>query len=310
MIAAERHRHRTWARAALATLLALAMGAAAAPSASALGNCQNQPEVRVLYSGTGKLESVGVDRKGRVFFTDATNGQLLRLRKNGTARVLASGIDAPGGIIFKRKSVLVGFGDSIEQAADGRLNPEAGLLKVDPRTGASGPFVDGLQMANGVARGPGGAIYASNDIGTGIDRIARRQVELGWANVISPNGLVADSSGRFLFANQTFTAAGIQRIPLDDPGAATTYYSAPLADVGAGFDGLARGAGDTLYVAANGAGQVWRIDGPGSACVLATRVAFPSGPSDLAFANGRGFAPGSLLVTTFGGELLELVGAG
>ncbi|MBA2521997.1 MAG: hypothetical protein H0V25_01580, partial [Solirubrobacterales bacterium] len=143
-----------------------------------------------------------------------------------------------------------------------------------PSTGEKSVFVDGLQMANGVARGPGGSIFASSDVGTGIDRISHRQVQLGWANVLSPNGLVADSTGRYLFANQTFTTAAIQRIPIDDPTAAQPYFTAPLTDLAAGFDGIARGSGDSLYVAANGAGQVWRVNGPGSACVLAHRAPF------------------------------------
>ena len=160
--------------------------------------------------------------------------------------------------MFKRNSVLVGFGDSVTQAADGPLNPEAGMLQVDPRTGDASTFVEGLQMANGIARGPGGQIFASNDVLTGIDRISKGNVELGWANVTSPNGLVVDSAKKFLYANQTFTAAGIQRIPLDDPSAPTTYFQAPPADVGAGLDGLERGPDDVLYAAANGAGEIGR----------------------------------------------------
>ena len=99
-------------------------------------------------------------------------------------------------------------------------------------------------------------------------------------------------------------------MPFDGPGAAATYYAAGPEDYAAGFDGLTRDSRDRLYVAANGAGQIWRVDGPDSACVLAERAPFPSGPSDLAFGRARGsFPPRNLYVTTFGGELLELVGA-
>jgi gluconolactonase len=292
----------------LATLAGFAL-AGAAP-ALAIPDCPTQPEVRVLYrAGSGMLESVAADRRGRVFFTNNTAGELLTLPKDGgPAKVVASGIDAPGGIVFKRNGdLLVGFGDSVAQASDGTASPEAGLLRVDPRTGRSTPVVTGLQMANGIARAAGGVIFASNDVGTSIDRIVHGQVQLAWSTFVSPNGLVVDSTGKYLFANQTFTAASIQRIPLDDPGHPETYFSAAPADVAAGFDGLTRGAGDELYVAANGAGQVWRIDGPDSACSLLTRVPFPSGPSAVAFGRGHGGIPkSSLLVTTFGGELIEL----
>ena len=288
--------------AAAAALLGGAAPAVAAP------DCRQQPQVRVLYRGEGKLESIAVDHRGRVFFTNSTNGELLKLRRGGGARVVVGGIEGTGGIVFKRRSgdVLVGFGNTPEQASDGVVSPQAGFLRVDPRTGGSSPYVEGLQMANGVARGPGATIYASNDFGTGIDRVHRRHVDLEWASVTSPNGLIVDSTGRYLFANQTFTAAAIQRVPVADPGAAEPYYTAGPTDIAAGFDGLARDGSDRLYVAANGAGEIWRIDGPEDACVLMHRDPFPSGPSDLAFGRGHGVSRHSLLVTTFGGELLEL----
>jgi sugar lactone lactonase YvrE len=296
----------------LAVVLALLAGLALPSSAAAIEDCADRPEVRVVSDGHGLLESIGVDRKGRIFFTDGDKGQLLMIAKRGgEPRVIADGIDAPGGIIFQKQSgrVLVGFGDSIEQAADGSLNPEAGLLRVDPRTGEVVTHTEGLQMANGIARGPDNAIYASIDIGSGIDRIVRGTVRINWADVFSANGMISDTQRESLFVNQTFTAAAIQRVPFDNPSAATTYYSAPLADTAAGFDGLTRDSQNRLYAAANGAGQIWRVSGPGDACSLADRVPFPSGPSDLAFGRkGKGFGPRNLYVVTFGGELLELRG--
>lgn len=268
----------------------------------------------MLSDGHGILESIAVDHRGRLFFTDSDAGSLLMLRRPGAEpEVVLDGVEGPGGIVFKRakRRLLLGFGDSIGQAIDGTDNPEAGLLDVDVRSGTAKIHTEGLQMANGVARGPGRSIYASNDIGVGgVDRVVRRMPELNWANVVSANGMVADNAKETLFVNQTFTAAAISRVPFDNPGAAVPYFSAAPADYAAGFDGLARDGQDRLYVAANGAGQIWRIDGPQSACVLAERTPFPSGPSDLAFGRKRGaFPPRNLYVTTFGGELLELVGA-
>jgi len=90
-------------------------------------------------------------------------------------------------------------------------------MLVDPPTGETKIHTEGLQMANGIARGPERTIFASVDIGDGIDRIQAGQVEVDWARPLSPNGLVVDSAGTHLFAAQTFTVAAIQRIPLDDP---------------------------------------------------------------------------------------------
>lgn len=297
----------------LATLLALLAAALAAGPAAAAPPCSKPAKVRVLSSGHGILESIAIDSRGRLFFTDSTAGELLMLRRpGGSPKLVLDGIDGPGGIIFQRYggNVLVGFGDTIAQANDGPLNPEAGLLRVNPKTGASEVHTEGLQMANGVARGPGKAIYASIDIGGGVDRIRKHRVRLNWADVISANGMIADSAKQSLFVNQTFTAAAIQRVPFDDPAGAETYFAAGPADSAAGFDGLTRDADDRLYVAANGAGQIWRVDSPSEACVLAEMDPFPAGPSDLDFGHKRSrFSPRNLYVTTFGGELLELVGA-
>jgi sugar lactone lactonase YvrE len=282
-----------------------------APQAHALQGCADRPEVRVISSGHGSLESVGVDRRGRLFFTDGSAGQLLMISRRGDEpRVIADGIDGPGGIIFQRRSgrVLVGFGNSFNQAIDGVLNPEGGLLRVDPRTGETQVHTTGLQAANGVARGPGQDIYASNAASSGVDRVAGDQVELAWAPLFSPNGLIADRSKRFLLANQLLGPAMIMRVPFDNPGAARPYWTAPLTDAAAGLDGLARDVEGRLYAAAFLAGDVWRVDGQDSACSLMGAGAAPT-PSDVAFGRkGGGFGPRNLYVTTYGGELLELVG--
>ena len=296
-------------RSLLAAVVAVIVLALPAAAQAAVAPCPTQPEIRTLVEGRGVLESIAINPKGHLYFTDNSAGELLVLRKpGGNPKVVTDGIDGPGGIVFQRRHVLVGFGDSIEQGADGEATPDAGLLRVDPRTGKSTIFASGLQMANGVAR-YAGIIYASTDFGTGIDRITKRgkKVELGWAKLVSPNGLVVDSTGKYLFANQTFTASAIQRVPLDDPTAATAYYTAPPSEAASGYDGIARDAQDRLYVAANGSGQILRIDGPGQACALATLPPFPAGPSDVFFGRGDGkFDHGSLFVVTFGGQLLEL----
>jgi sugar lactone lactonase YvrE len=279
-----------------------------ATPALALDDCDSLPKVRVLADEGGALESVGVDAKGHVYFTNADEGELLRLRTDGRPpRVVSSGIDGPGGIIFARGKVIVGYGNSLAQGSDGILSPEAGLYEVNPRTGQRRTLASGLQTANGVARGPG-AIYASTGFGTGIDRIQGGEVQLQWSKVPSPNGMVADAAGKSLFANQTLVSPPrIMRVPFGDPGAAQPYFTSTAPeDAAAGLDGLARGNGNTLYAAANGSGAVWRVDGPSAACTLLHWQPFPKGPSDVAFGRGRGIPRSSLLVTTFSGQLLEL----
>ncbi len=65
-----------------------------------------------------------------------------------------------------------------------------------------------------------------------------------------------------MYVNQTFTLAAIHRVPFSDPASSSVYFQAPPADAAAGLDGLARDSRGTLYAAANGLGQVWRVAGP------------------------------------------------
>jgi sugar lactone lactonase YvrE len=296
-----------------ATLAALLGVTLALPSvAAALDDCQRVPGQRVLVSGRGQLESVIVDDRGHLFFTDADAGELLRMDRRGSEpRVLVSGIPAPGGLEFLPDgSLLVGYGDS---AATARSDPpQAGLLRVDPKTGEQRPYASGLSMSNGVARGPDGAIYASNDFGPGVDRVLDGQVTLNWAAVESSNGLVVDSTGTWLYVAQTFVASAISRVELADPTHVETWYAAPAADSSAILDGLTRDAHDRLYVAANLAGEVWRVKEGGPGCVLAHLP--PLGPSSLAFGTApagpggrpQGFGRRNLYVVTFRGDLVQL----
>jgi sugar lactone lactonase YvrE len=292
--------------AAAAVAVAALAGAAAA---TALDDCTTQPRGHAIHTASGIFESVAFDGRGRLFFTNSTAGELLMIRRSGAKpTVVLDGIDAPGGIVFRRNgNVLVGYGDSIAQGSDGEENPEAGLIEVDPRTGKSHVYVDGLQMANGVTRGPGGQIFASTDFGTGVDRVLDGVVELAWAPLDSSNGMVVDRGKRNLFVNQTFTPVPtIARVPLDDPTGARPWFTAP-DEPGAFLDGLTRDPDGNLYAAANGRGSVWKVSGRTEGCVLWQGQPFPSGPSDVAFGRGNGrFPKGSLFVTTFGGKLIQL----
>jgi sugar lactone lactonase YvrE len=270
----------------------------------------NPPRVKTLLTGQGMLESVIIDRRGRhLFFT--SGDALLRLdRPHGRPTVLTQ-IDSPGGLAFDDDGyVIVGYGNNPQNGQVGDLTGPAGLLRVDPYSGASQVYATGLAMANGVARAPDGTYYASNDFGSNIDRIQNGQTERGWAHVDSGNGLAVDRAGQYLYVAQTFRPATIQRVDLTDPTNVTPYFTADPEDISAGFDGMARDDEDTLFVAANGAGQVWRFGRgePPSACVLLPGLpAFPDGPSAVATGHGGDRFPGrNLYVVAFNGTLLEV----
>jgi sugar lactone lactonase YvrE len=177
----------------------------------------------------------------------------------------------------------------------------SGLMRVDPNTGATQVYATGLGMANGIALGPHNTIYATNDGGFDIDRVKKGRVQHPWASVYSTNGVVVSRDHRYLYVSQTFAPAAIQRISIAEPGQVTPYAVAQGADMSAGLDDMTLDRQGNLYVAANGAGQVWRIDTSGAICVLATGLTLPSAVN---FGVGRN--SGNLYVVAFDGHISEL----
>ena len=294
-------------RAALAAALVLAAPAQAA----AAPDCPEPVQATTLLDGQGTLESVIVDPRGPLFFTNERS--VLRLERPGEQpRVLAE-IEEPGGLAFDLAgNLIVGFGNTLSNGAVGDATGPSGLMRVDPVTGAKEVYATGLSMANGLVRGPDGSFYASNDGGANIDRIVDGQTTRGWAKVQSGNGLAIDSGGRWLYAAQTFRPAAIQQVDLRDPSRVTPFVVAGPEDMHAGLDGMDRDAADRLFVTANGAGQVWRVAGsPPEICVVLRGLpGFPDGPSAIAVGRpGTPFAPTNLYVVAFNGTLIEIANA-
>lgn len=291
----------------LAAALALAWPACAL----AVPACMTPlPPVVPVLSGQGTLESVVVDSRGRLFYTDGTLGALMRLDRPGAAPVrVRGGIKAPGGLAFDAdgRHLFVGQGDSFAGGLQGLVNPVASLLRVDVETGATTVFATGLRMANGVVRAADGTLFASTDVGTSLDRIAPDgKLQRDWASVVSGNGLAIDRAQRHLFVTQTFQPAAITRIPLDRPGSPTTFFAATGADVTAGLDGLTIDPSDRLVAAANLAGEVWRIGTDGAACALGRGLKTTSA---VAYGHGSvGFSEGRLFAVGFDGIIAEIPG--
>jgi gluconolactonase len=296
-------------RAIGASTLALLTLGFTPPRAAAVPDCHRMPKPRLVLSGQGQLESVVSDRRGRLYFDDIKGERILKLgRRGGKPRTLVTGVPGPGGLIIgKRGTLYAGFNAAEPNGGTAR---EAGLLRVNKRTGAHSIYVQGLEGANGVARGPHNELYTSNDFSTHIAKVVHGRADVEWGEVrTSPNGLVVGPSGAFLYAAQTFQPAAVARIPLATGGLATNWFSAPAPDMSAGLDGLTRDHRGRLYVAANGAGQVWRINRDKQACVLWRGESL--GPSMVAFGHGTDrtrFPASNLYIVNFQGDLIELPG--
>jgi hypothetical protein len=295
-------------RARLLILLApAAFWLAAVPAVAAPPCTPAPPTATPLLRGQGTLESVIADPRGPLYFT--SDDAVMRLDSpNGQPRELAP-VPEPGGLAFDDDgSLIVGTGNSVQNGQVGDQTGPSGLLRIDPRTGATETFATGLSMANGLVRGPDGSFYASNDFGSNIDRVRNGVTQRGWATVESGNGLAIDKAGRYLYAAQTFRPAAIRRVALDDPTDVTDYVVADSGDTSAGLDGMTRDAADNLFVTANGAGEIWRVSpDPAAICLLLDGLApFPDGPSAVATGAGGAFPPENVYVVTFAGDVIEI----
>jgi len=294
--------------AALAATLAALAATLAAPSAgraSTVSACRAAAPPSVLLQNQGQLESVLVDRRGRLLFTDRVRQALLVVPHRGAPpRVLADGIADPGGIVEDRHGrLLVGFGNNAQNSLAAPAVGGAGLYAVDPVSGRKTVFLRGLSMANGVVRAPNGTLYASSVASASLDRVPPGgQAERAWATPRSSNGLAL--RGRYLFANVSLPPTEIIRIDTRDPARIVPWAAPPAADANAFLDGLARGRRGRLLAAAFVAGEVWRADGPGRLCTLARGL---PNPSSVALGRGhRGFQRRAAYVATYGGSVVEL----
>lgn len=290
-----------------ALLLVLSLPA----SAQAVDDCGDMPGTppRVILGGQGLLESVIGGPDGRLYFTDTDKDALMRLDAPGADPVVvADGIDKPGGLLvgLDGESIVVGYGDGFAEGAVGNLIGLAGLVRVDLATGEKTTIATGTSMSNGLARDPAGAVYASDDAGAGIDRVIGDRVERNWARVVSGNGLAVGSEGRWLYVNQTFQPAAVQRVDITQPENVERYAAPGPADTAAGLDGLTIDQDDRLFAAANAAGEVWRVGRDRRICAIARGLSMPSA---VAFGSGGEFPATSLYAVTFGGDVVEIPAA-
>ncbi|MEA2473888.1 MAG: hypothetical protein QOE06_1803, partial [Thermoleophilaceae bacterium] len=113
-----------------------------------------------------------------------------------------------------------------------------------------------------------------------------------------------DPTGTWLYADQTFTQdAAVYRIRIADPSDRAVV--ATLADPAPkGLDDMTIDAKGILYLAANGTGEVIRLDpSTGAHCTIVTGL---QNPSALKFGRGPGWHADRLYVVGFDGAVREL----
>lgn len=303
---------------ALPILLAMALLAAPAPSAASPVShppCGDPAVVSVFASGQGVLENLLFDGAGRLLVSG--DGALWSYAPNGSRTQVAPGVG--GGLALGRDGLL--YAGALNSAAESALRTHrASVWRFTSLAPAEHEVhATGFDMANGLAFDAAGNLYVSNDLGDAIVRVAPEGTWAPWAEVYSANGLVVDDAAGVLYAATTFDQSSrIYAVSLADPsdvrlvaelsvGALTLRPGAHVPSaldapvVPKGLDDMTMGADGRLYVAANLAGEVLRVDpASGSACVLVSGL---QNPSSLRFARGFGGHDGALFVTGFDGTL-------
>jgi hypothetical protein len=295
-------------RRGLAVALLLAGTAAPAARAAAPDPCAPWT-VRVLASGLGSLENLEPDGKDGLFVSASTQNAVLRVTRTAAPAVVLSGVSSPGGLRLRGTTLYVVTGDS---AASGVLGRADGTIdRLDLRTGRRTTWVRGLTMPNGLVFLRDGSALVSRDVAglspTGITRIRPSgAVQPAWSGQADSNGLAVDPSGRWLYSDETFTAASnVYRTEVAHPSRRVVVASLGGIGVPKGLDDLMLSSSGVLYVAANSGGQVIRLDPrTGRSCAVVSGLTLTSSVKQ---GRGRAFPPSRLYATGFDGRVLELI---
>lgn len=290
---------------AVATAAAALLGGAT--TATAAPRCAGVTGAPTAVARTGgSIEALAVDPQGRLYLSDNSGaGRVLRIDRPGEAPRVIAAVAAPGGIVVQADgTLLVGTGNG-QAALLAALLPRAGVVRVDPATGAVTSVAGKLGMANGVTRDDAGNVYATSLYDGAVDRIAPDgRVRRAWASVPTANGIAVDAARHQLFVTRSLLGAGVSRVSLDPPYRVRPYATAKGLDLLGFPDGLTIDPTGQPVVAAFLAGEVWRVTGGGSVCRLAggmpqsTSVAFGRGAS--------GFAAGHLYRGGYDGTIYEI----
>jgi hypothetical protein len=288
--------------AALAVLASLAL---AAPAGAAC----TPWEVRTVKDGLGSLENLEFDGRGGLLLSASTQDAIVRLTPDGAVAPLVTGVNAPGGMRVRGSVLYFNTGDSADAGLTNRADGTLDRFDLDTRRRET--YARGLTMPNGLAFLPDGDAVVSRDLGrgTGITRIPASdpgRPQPNWARFDDTNGLAVDPSGTWLYAVETFTAESrVYRVNIADPSRIEVVATLGGVGVPKGLDDMTIDSAGTLYITANGAGEVIRLNpATEEACVIATGLMNPSAIKQGA---GDGWSGERFYVSAFDGTVRELV---
>jgi len=288
--------------------------------------------MHTLVSGLGSLENLEPDNAGGLFISRSTTSTIDRIGPDLQSHTVVSSVSSPGGLRLRGDTLWFVTGDASASGALGRA--DGTLETIDLTRGHRHVVASGLVMPNGLALDGRGHAFTSRDVGpglgighgsglatkhglsTGVTRTTLHlgpggtsgRVTPGWAAIDDTNGLAIDPSGQWLYADQTFSFdSSVYRIRLSDPARVEHVASlgSIVAGVPKGLDDITIDNNGALYLAANSAGQVIRLDpANGRSCVIARGMRQTS-----AVKIGRAFGAATtrLYVVGFDGAVREIV---
>lgn len=293
----------------LALCLALVAGGLGLPHAQAAPDPCAPWTVSVVASGLGSLENVEPDGRDGLLVSASDQDAVLRVRRGGGTSVVAAGVTSPGGLRVTGHTLTFTTGDGAVSGALG--TPDGTLERLDLRTGRRTTWATGLTMPNGLVLLPDGSALTSRDVAglnpTGITRVTPAGVvQPSWSDQADSNGMAVDPTGRYLYSDETFTlASNVYRTEIAHPERRVLVASLFEPGVPKGLDDLTLASSGALYLAANGAGQVIRLDPrTGDWCVVVSGLTTPSAVKQ---GRGKAFPASRLYAVGFDGRLLELV---
>jgi sugar lactone lactonase YvrE len=292
----------------LAALMVTSVALCIPPAAGAAVPCAPWT-MRTIASGLGSLENVLPDGRGGLLISASDQKAIARMTPDGQYTTLVPDVNAPGGLRLKGDVLYFNTGDSLQSGV--RNTPDGTIEAFDMATGTRSTFAKGLVMPNGLAVLPNGDFVTSRDIGgepTGITRVpfadpAHPQPK--WAAVSDSNGMAVDPTGTWLYSVETFSnAANLYRIRIADPKQIEVVASLGNSVPPKGLDDLTIDGTGILYVAANAAGEIIRLDPRDkSVCVIAGGM---MNTSAVKFGAGPGWPETNLYVVGFDGVVREL----